>query len=342
MSSRRLLLALGAALLAAGPAAAQDSAATLLRMTVRLDSLRGLVAQAESAQWRFSHSDTVSKGALRVITSADLRAVTEVAIVETWDSLLSRFGPAIADHDQMGLFSFGAPAVRGRAAPDPHRLARGWVRVFADQLWREQDATLVGWLHGSFPSGPLGELELANLSARMAIVPARPSPGCLAGDVSECATALGLALGPDTLSAWYDSTAWPGLAWQSESPGPRAELTLRNLCSVGNYAACRSVLPQGTIVAPVGAPGRQLLVWLALQAGGPGAFQRLTTDPSAPLAHRLEAAAGVPLDALLVQWIDVVQAAMPSGQRPEGVEAVATLAWCAALLLLALRGPRWR
>ena len=158
-----------------------------------------------------------------------------------------------------------------------HLRALGWLRAVADGLWREQDATLVGWLQGSFPSGPLGEAELAALSARLAVVPARPNPGCLAGVVSDCATALGLGLGPDTLSAWYDSTAWPGLAWQSRESVPRSEWTLRNLCSVRNYAACREVLPRGTIVPPVGASGRQLLV----RARPPGGRPR-----SLPAPHR--------------------------------------------------------
>jgi hypothetical protein len=214
--------------------------------------------------------------------------------------------------------------------------------MFADQFWREQDATIVGWLHGSSPSAPLGAQDLVELSARMAVVPARPNPGCLAGNVSDCATALGLGVGPDTLSAWYDSTAWPGLAGRSGDSRPRSELRLRNLCRVRDYAACRAVLMRGPIMAPVRASGRRLLVQLALEAGGPEAFRRLNADPAAPLERRLEAAAGLPLDTLLGQWIDVVHSAMPDAQRPSGAESVATLAWCAALLLLALRGPRWR
>ena len=343
MSSRRLLVTLGAALLAAGPASAQDSAAAIQRMTLRLDSLRGIVALAESAQARLSKTDTVSVGVLRIVTSASLRPVYELAVPETWDSLLSRFGPVIANHPPMRMFAGGSSVARVRdLVRHTHDRAHGLARLFADQLWREQDAPLVGWLQGSFPSGPLGEEELVSLSARLAVVPARPNPGCLAGNVSDCATALGLDLGPDTLSAWYDSTAWPGLAWQATESPSRSESTLRNLCSVHNYAACREVLPRGTIVLPVGVPGRQLLVQLAFETGGPGAFERLTADPAAPLARRIEAAAGVPLDALLTQWIDVVRSAMPDGQRPDGTESVATLAWCAALLLMALRGTRWR
>jgi len=342
MSSRRLLVALGAALLGAGPAAAQDSTATLQRMTLRLDSLKGIAALAESAKWHSQITDTVSVGALRIISRADYRPVAEWTAAEVWDSLLSRFGPAIADHPPMLLYIGGPPVAPGDAERYSHVRARGWERMFADHLWREQDANLVGWLQGSFPAGPLDEKELVNLSARLAVVPARPNPGCLAGVVSDCATALGLGLGPDTLATWYDSTAWPGLAWQSTDSRPRSESTLRNLCSVRNYPACREVLPRGPIVPPVGAPGRQLLAQLALQVGGPGAFERLTADPAAPLARRLESAAGVPLDTLLTEWIGVVRSAMPAGQRPEGTESVATLAWCAALLLLSLRGPRWR
>jgi hypothetical protein len=342
MSSRQVFVALGIALLGAGPATAQDSAATVERMSVRLDSLKGIAALAESVQWRWKMTDTVSVGALRIVTSAALRPVVEWTAVLVWDSLRSHFGPAIADHSPMLIYYGGQSVARGDVALDSPVRARGWERLVADQLWREQDATLVSWLQGSFPSGPLDEAELVSLSARLAVVPARPNPGCLAGIVSDCATALGLGVGPDTLSAWYDSTAWPGLAWQSGESRPRSESTLRNLCSVRNYAACREVLPRGAIAPPVGASGRELLVWLALQAGGPGAFERLTADPTAPLERRLEAAAGVPLDALLAQWIDVVRSAMPDGQWPGGIESVTTLVWCAALLLLALRGPRWR
>jgi hypothetical protein len=342
MSSRQLLVALGAALFGAGPAAAQDSAAAIQRMAVRLDSLQGIVARAESAQYRSSVSDTVLVGALRIATSAALRPAVEAAAAEAWDSLFARFGPSISTREPFPIEQFGSPRARIAGMPDPHEVARGFERSAANRFWREQDAVLVGWLRGSFPSGPLDEEELVGLSARLAVVPARPNPGCLAGVVSDCATALGLGVGPDTLAAWYDSTAWPGLAWGREAPDNWSKSGLRNLCSVGNYSACREVLPRGTIVAPVGASGRQLLVQLALETGGPGAFGRLTADPAAPLARRLEAAAGVPLDALLRRWIDVVRMAMPDGQRPNGAESAVTLAWCATLLLVALRGPQWR
>jgi hypothetical protein len=341
MSSRGVL-GLAALLVGAGPLAAQDSMAVLAQMQGRLDSLRRVAASADSVAYLRSAADTVVVGGLRISTSAALRPAVEAAAVEAWDSLFARFGPSISTREPFPIEQFGSPRVRIAGMPDPHEVARGFERSAANRFWQEQDAVLVGWLQGSFPSGPLDEEELVSLSARLAVVPARPNPGCLAGVVSDCATALGLGVGPDTLAAWYDSTAWPGLAWQSTESVPRSELTLRNLCSVHNSSACREVLRREPMVSPVGAAGRRLLVQLALERGGSGAFGRLTADPAAPLARRLEAAAGVPLDTLLTEWIGVVRSAMPKGQRPDGTESVATLAWCSVLLLLALRGPRWR
>ena len=81
---------------------------------------------------------------------------------------------------------------------------------------------------------------------------------------------------------------------------------------------------------------------LALEAGGAGAFDRLTADTGRTLEQRLEAAAGVPVDTLLARWTASVAASIPGSPAPGGRETFLTMAWSAAVMVMAIRGSRWR
>lgn len=112
-------------------------------------------------------------------------------------------------------------------------------------------------------------------------------------------------------------------------------------CLQGDLDACVMLMNQPLPTPPLDLAGREMLVGMALELGGEGAFSRLTTEPSHPISQRLASAAGLPLDDLLGRWLARVRAAAPGSPAPGAREVLGALAACAAILLLAVRGSRW-
>ncbi len=315
----------------------------LLGMEARLDSLRHLAAVADSAAFRSAATDTVVIGGFRIATSAALRPVVEVATGTAWDNLVARFGASIEAAGHLPVLQFGGPATVIPRAVDRRELARGLEGAAAQAIWRQQDSPLVTWLRGSFPVGATSVGLLLHIVDGIARTPAAPNPACLQGDTAACALALGLRLSADTLEEWYPPATWPRLAAMVEAPPSGREAWLQDRCvSAQDSVACRAVLVPTRLFPPVGAAGRQLLVELALDSGGHGAFERLTADSELTMERRLEVAARVPADTLLMWWAVAVRSAVPGSPAPHGGEFVLTLAWSAAVLAMALRGSRWR
>ncbi|TFG46786.1 MAG: hypothetical protein E4H41_01180 [Gemmatimonadales bacterium] len=332
-----VLLAVGAV-----PLAAQDSAATLLRMEARLDSLTRAAAVRRSAAARTRINDTVVVGGLRVATSAPYRLLVQAAADKAWRSLLTRFGPTVVEPAVIPVVPFGATGIPVRTPSAVAELAQMFERISAVAIWQQRDPPLTAWLRGNVPGDPVTSRDLGSVAEQLAGRPARPNIACLQGDAPKCAAALGIGIGVDTLGEWYPPSTWPKLAFLIGGGLSRADLVSRQSCmNRGDLAACRSVLTPVRLLPPVGIEGRRYLVQLALEAGGDSAFHRLTQDTSLPIESRLAAAAGVPVRTLLVQWVAAVQRAMPRGPTDPLWESLVSMVWSIAILTLALRGSRW-
>lgn len=340
---KRLIAMIAALMLWAGVLRAQGSAAMLHDMEARLDSLRGVAARVDSARFQAFATDTVRIGGLRIATSAALRPFVEAAAAEAWDSLVAIFGTSVTAASALPVLQFGGPESVLPRSIDRRELARGLMGPIHQAIWRRQDARIRTWLQGGFPTGLVTEEDLVTIGGQLARIPARSNQACLEGDASACAVSLGLRLGDDTLSAWYARDTWPGLAMRVTWPLSGRAAWLRDRCAdARDLDACRTVLTPTILIQPVGGYGRQLLVALAVEAGGAGAFGRLTADSGATIEHRLAAAAGVPVDTLLSRWVQAVSSALPGSPAPGGVDLLLTLAWSTAVLLMAIRGSRWR
>jgi hypothetical protein len=112
-------------------------------------------------------------------------------------------------------------------------------------------------------------------------------------------------------------------------------------CHRGDLASCATALG-------IDAPGSffpengSAVLRTAARLGGAGAFDRFVADTSLPLARRLEAAAGVPLDTVLqAWWSDARGIARPRDRVPARTQWV-TLFWTLAFAGMALRISRWR
>jgi len=331
-------VALSAALALAAPLAAQDSAATLARMEMRLDSLQRLVAEGDRAALDGSATDTVVAGRIRVATSAALRPFVEPAAAAAWTGVLARFGPAIAAKRQLPIQQFGGSRGGTLEQRDIPELATAFEATAARAIWGQLDSLLSRWLEGSYPITPLGPDALEEVLEDLVRMPARPNRACLDGDPGACASVLGLGSVPDRLGEWYPPAAWARLARMANAPRSAAEEPCYDHQEI---EACRAIILSARIPPPVGMAGRQLLMQLALDAGGPGAFGRLTADSGVTVEHRLAAAAGMPVDSLLVEWAATIRAATPGSPMPSARMTLLVLGWCAVVLVLSRAEGRW-
>lgn len=117
-------------------------------------------------------------------------------------------------------------------------------------------------------------------------------------------------------------------------------------CVAGRLADCAYTLGLAppTSADPGGAFAaflRMDLLLTALEAGGPGAWERLRPAVGAPMAPALAAAANMPLDSLLSRWRRELLALRPDTRPVDGPGILLTLGWTAAVGLAALGIARW-
>lgn len=330
---RPLVLATCALLASANALEAQDSSVVLARMERRLDSLRQRAVPVNLT------TDTVVAGGIRIATSAALRPYVEPAAAAAWRGVVARFGAAAVGRRPLPVQQFGGQRTAIPQHLDVRELATAFEAGAARAIWAQQDTLLVRWLEGGYPVEPLMAKPLEGVLEDLVRMPGNANPACLAGSSGACASVLGLRQGADVLAEWYPPAAWPRLAQLASRPRTAAD----GDCFVRHEPdACRSILLTGRIPPPVGVVGRQFLVQLALDTGGAGAFGRLTADSGVSIEHRLAAAAGIPLDSLLVVWGAAVRAASPERPAPTAWVTLFVLGWSAVVLALSLGEGRWR
>jgi hypothetical protein len=210
-------------------------------------------------------------------------------------------------------------------------------------IWRQQGPLFTEWLRGNVPGVEFSASDRAVIAQELLRTPARPNRACYQGDGAACAVALGIRAGPDTLAEWYLPETWPRLARMVGGQLSGLETVSKQQCEVtGGSAACHAILTPAHVLLPVSIGGRRFVVQEALDAGGDGAFERLTAAGDLELAERLSNAAGLPLDSLLSRWSAAIRTGTPRGPARPAWELLLAAAWSALLLAVALGGPRWR
>ena len=341
MSRRVLALALVSLLPGAVSLAAQDSAATLARMERRLDSLRAVMAASDSAAQLMVRTDTVVVGPLRIATTPALRPDIQAAATAAWERLRERFGVGLAGAE-IPTLPLGSTTDSQPVDTRVEVLARAIERLASLEVWGHQDSALVQWLGGHLPTDAAATAGDTLLAALVG-TPAIPNAACIRGDTAACAVGLGLGQVRHSVEAWYAPEAWPGLVERDRnSPGSQGASERSACVDQGDLSACQAILSQHPPPPPVPLVGRALLTQLALQSGGPGAFERLVANPEAPLGDRLAVAGRQPLDSLLVRWLGAVRSGSPDGTPGRTSEFLIVLAWACPALLLSLRGSRCR
>ena len=341
---RRWVWVLASGLLWTRPLAAQDPAETLRRVEAELDSMRRVAELGDRVLAAASRTDTAVAGGLRVTTSRQFRLLAQAAADQAWALLVHRFGASVASQATLPVLQFGGDANASPPADaDTSEVARGFARMASDAIWRQQGALVSEWLHGNVPGAELTASDRAVIARELLRIPARPNEDCFRGDAAACAVSLGIGAGPNTLVEWYLPETWPRLAMMVGGQLSGRETVARQQCTVsGDPAACRAILTPAHVLLPVGVGGRRILLQEALDAGGTGAFERLTSAGDLALADRLSNAAGMPIDSLLSRWSAAIRAQTPRGPARPAWELLLAAAWSAVLLAAVLGGPRWR
>ncbi len=201
-------------------------------------------------------------------------------------------------------------------------------------------------------SGPVGEPADANLTYRiLAAYPAAINQRCMRDGGLACWTAMGLDVDDFPMDDWYSpeqrQQLVAGQAWAHRKRA--ASLGVAQALSAcendGSVEDCDRVLESGLMGRmwlPLSNDEHTSLLFLALQAGGEGAWDRLTADPEATPSEALRAASGLTAEELGNLWHAWVLQQRGESQAGLGTRSLWALFWILAFAGMAMRSTRWR
>ena len=270
-------------------------------------------------------------------------------LVAIRDSVRSPFGmrPAVTLlADTTRRWTVGR--VQTPANPSTQQLAAG-LTVLVEQLAMQgTDSSLAAWVMvGRAPLSAPTASESAEHYIELATTESAAIRRCRAHDFASCADALGIdSLPGSRLERWYAPQDYRSLL-ETVAPGREdsaAVVAWMRCRDDRDEIACRAAataLPNDRIPLPLSALARYALVREVLDAGGPGAYDRLLTATGTTRA-RLAAASGEPLDSTVARWLARVERSRPDRMHVPTALIVASLGWTAAFLSLALiRRTSW-
>jgi len=356
----RLRLGLAAALtLALASSAAAQDARVLERRSRQFDVLRrdAVDALVRAQRLRFEPLDTVQAGALTVVARpSDVPPVSR-AVVIAWGKLDSLYGD-IAQRLAPARFLFfrqgfpiqnvppalkDVPRVMGAADGTETDFAFQLMRASSLAIGHSSDSVFTTWLGPLLLQDANPVVERSHVYVELVTAPSSAVQRCYGGAMQGCAAALGLLEG-DQAPLWYDAVERRTMVLHNQDIAQRFGLqsTADQCLDRRSDTACLQVLRSlPWLEPPLSTEARQSLTRLAVAVGGRRAFVRLA-ESGAPLAQRLSAAAGMPLDSLLQQWRRLVIAERPRPVPVTRSSAWMALGWGVLFGLMALRSTRWR
>lgn len=358
MSRRLLCTALWAAACAA-PGAAQTRA----ELSQRIARLTTAFARAEAARVRADSAargriafDTIRAGPMRVLAARSIVSAVAPAVDSAWRALEATFGRSARFVGQQtivvqfwgqreGNIPFDSPNVLNLpAAPPPDLVTRFVIQEGSHIVRQTEDGQLATWLPAQFAPGGPARTRLDVVYIELVTSPRSKVHSCFVGDLAACRAALALTGREDPVRAWYDAAdrraivsrfgRLRGAIGRCQGGGPD------EACE----AALRALLPP-QLPVPLSASGQLSLLQMALDAGGPGAYDRLRSSAAAnrSIEERLAITARIESgDSLLSAWRANVLAARPHTVEISAPSAWAAVLWGVVLGFLALRSTRWR
>ena len=361
----RAALLLFAWLILAPPAPAQTVAEQRERVAALRERLRGLEAETaarDSATRAARRLDTLRVGGFIIVTDSGGSERLRVAADSAWAivsrelaltpetfrgrQVFARFGRL--DANWSDLVRRGDQSFDGNASEAGlrSRLLAASGAMAADRAGRR-----VGLWTGA-GLGLQYDRDALRWRALVEMVTATAPAGraCNAGDMAACADALWL--GPDAdaeFTDWNDPEARRRAVRERYRPSDSVTAARRDECLSGQSDFnCWRILQESGLAgrigghAPFSSENASGVLRTAARLGGAGAFDRLVADTSAPLARRLEAMAGVPVDSILRAWWSDARGIQHPPVRVPARTQWATLLWTLAFAGLALRSTRWR
>ena len=206
---------------------------------------------------------------------------------------------------------------------------------------KEPPARIFEWARG-----PVGRPDdPAWLYRQLATVPSRVGRACIDGATGACWEALGITASTESLSTWYTAEERRDLALGLQQWAIREAQHVREACARGDYARCDELLAEhGNLGSLIPMPwyARMAMVWVALDTGGEGAWDRLVEDPTMEPADALLYASGASPQELEARWRDMVLKHQPQAHAGLSVSRWTALFWILILAALAMRSTRWR
>ena len=358
---RRVFPPVALVVLAIAPIATGQSAMDYGRHYQRLrEATARLDAHFDSASKRRivpGSVDTIRAGALIVYTAPELRARARIATDSAWLLVTRIFGsraalaggtPLLLESSERRDSASLEDLVNGVLVELPpgtpaEQVRRGVLDVIGPAIYGHADAELKRWLPWIY-SDTILRLNVETLYEELATSPWSASRRCFDGSLVACRLALGITP-VDPITGWYDAADRRNYV-AHVLPLPITAITAARECvRDGDDQACIASLkraPGGAPEPPLGAQARQLLVALAINTGGPDAYDRLLEHAGQPLEIRISAAAVVPIDTLVYRWRTRIISAHPQTVAADARAAWAAVAWGVLLMVIALRSTRWR
>ena len=374
MCSRVLALVLGCSVPAVGAVRAQvldtvhlhHKADSLLALWREANAL-GVVQQAVRAvrhqkatqvtrATAVTHGERpVRAGALMVIADYPDSIPLQGAANHAWDVLSTTYGSqaaVLAAQPIRLAVVFGDR--EGVASPPSRRVPR---KVTEDELERmllgmtgqpKVDSRFSRWLGNSVHPVLDTLADRAGAYDQLVTAGSTAATSCFKGGIEGCVDVLQIPEDSLFYLTVYDAAQRRGTVAASRSPDmvEPAEHARYSRCVDDHVdSACIEFLrgiPLGQIPQPVNFEVRNLLVSTALSLGGPGAYDRLMADSTAPVSTRLEQAANAPLEKIVGTWRTNVMAARPVATGVAAGDAAIAVGWVGLIAFGAMRSTRWR
>ena len=297
----------------------------------------------------------VRAGALMVIADYPDSIPLQSAAKDAWDVLSTTYGSqatVLAAQPIRLAVVFGEQG--GVASPTSRRVPR---KVTENELERmllgmtgqpKVDSRFSRWLGNTVHPVLDTAAERSGAYDQLVMAGSTAATNCFKGGIDGCIKVLQVPEDSLFYLTVYDAAQRRGTVAAARSPDmvePAEHATYSHCVDDHVDSACIEFLrgiPLGQIPQPVNFEVRNLLVSTALSLGGPGAYDRLMEDSTAPVSTRLERAANAPLERIVGTWRADVMAARPVVTGVAAGDAAVVVGWVGLIAFGAIRSTRWR
>jgi hypothetical protein len=320
------------------------------------DRVADTLAKLDRARLARLPVDTIHSGALVVLAGRSVSGKARAGVDSAWRVLTRTFGKAANNVSRIVvLLQFAdqaegeipAGALGASPVPIPNRADVGTIveRIVASTsaaITESADPELKLWVLPYTPAlvPDAGRVPLYTELATSAWHAVRE---CFQGRLDECRYAFGIT-GTDPVAQWFNAP--DRQHYVDEYVPTRLGMLSRNQSCVRERqdAVCIELMRgnPSPVMPPFSARSRQMLLAIALEAGGHQAFDRLLATSGQPLDARLAAAAGISTDSLVATWRRWVLSGRPKTVAADAVAAWAAVFWVVLFSFVALRSTKWR